>query len=495
MQIKELQKKTELNFAKKIRATTSPRERPIRPRPSRWLNKQYQKINNNLETLRQNWYGARIVILGLGREGIDTFLFLRKMFPDKIIGVADRLTIANFKLQISKIVRRDKKIRFHLGDSYLKSLKNYDVVIKSPGIAPRIIKPFLRKGQTVTSQTEIFFENCPGKIVGITGTKGKSTTASLIYAILKAGGVKTHLVGNIGKPVLSLLFSASAKDVYVYELSSHQLFNIKKSPQVAVFLNVFPEHLDYYRDFGEYARSKANITRFQKKEDFLVFNAGDKIVKSFAANSKAKKIPINPEGNQLKALERKIGKVPLAGKFNLFNIRAALAVGRIFKVPEKKMLDAIKRFKPLPYRLEYLGNFKGINFYNDALATIPEATIAALDVLGNKVETIFLGGFDRKIDFRKLAAKIKKSNIENLILFPTTGDKIWREILTLKPKNNFKAFMVSNMADAVKLAFSYTKKGKIALMSSASASFGMFKDYKEKGDMFKKYVKKYGKRR
>ena len=462
----------------------------------------------------------KVLILGLGREGIDSFKFLRKIFPKKVLGVGDRLEIKNLKLKIKNLIKKDKKVKLHLGKDYLRALKDYDVIIKSPGVPAKILRKFRRASQVITSQTEIFFENCPGKIVGVTGTKGKSTTASLIYQILKTAGLKAHLVGNIGKPVLNLLFSATPNDIYVYELSSHQLFNLKPAcpayrtgrrqagnrPHIAVLLNIYPEHLDYYKNLKEYANAKANITLHQKKDDYLIYNSQNKIVRQIVKKSKAKKNPIS--------------KKPY-----LQNIEAAKAIAKIFKISEKVVERAIKKFKPLPHRLELVGTFKGITFYNDALATIPEATIAALDTLGDGVETIFLGGFDRGISFRNLAKRILKSKIKNLILFPTTGEKIWREIISLKrlqpthhppafggPLNPFKAFLVQRakrtsfssstspccsgaqyMKDAVKLTYQYTKKGKICLLSCASPSFSIFKDYKEKGNLFKRYVKRYGK--
>jgi UDP-N-acetylmuramoylalanine--D-glutamate ligase len=427
-----------------------------------------------------------ILILGFGREGRDSFRFLRKIFPEKVLGIADRLKIKDLRFKI-----KDKRVRLHLGENYLKALKDYDVIIKSPGIPFKILpKLSLNK---VTTQTEIFFENCPGKIVGITGTKGKSTTAALIYKILKEGGAKAHLVGNIGRPVLNLLFSATPKDVYIYELSSHQLYNLKKSPQIAVFLNIYPEHLDYYRNFKEYVSAKANITRYQTKDNFLVFNSGDKLVKEIAKKSRAIKIPIK-------------------GKYYSLNKAAAKAVGKIFKIPQKIIQKAIKEFKPLPHRLELVGTFKGITFYNDALSTIPETAILAMEALGKRVQTIFLGGFDRKIDFKKLAKFILKNrNIKNVILFPTTGEKIWKALVRFGrgqtsaklPRHFFvdrakrTSFSSSTsprcggaqyMRDAVKLAYQYTKKGKICLLSCASTSFSIFRDYKEKGNLFKKQV-------
>ncbi len=468
----------------------------------------------------------RVLILGFGREGMDNFLFLRKLFPKKILGIAD----IKYKIQDTRY--EIQNVKWHLGKNYLKALKDYDIVIKSPGIPfhlPEIEKAF-REGK-VTSQTDIFFSafapckrscggpsvasgegenNCPGKIVGITGTKGKSTTASLIYQILKAG-LKVHpvkfasqtfnrvnLVGNIGKPVLSFI-GRLKNEVYVYELSSHQLYNLKKSPHIAVFLNIYPEHLDYYRNFKEYTAAKANITRYQKKDDYLVYNSEDKLVREIAKKSKAKKIPIK-------------------GKYYALNRAAARAVGKIFKIPTKVIAKAIKEFKPLPHRLELVGTFKGITFYNDALSTIPETAILAMETLGKRVQTIFLGGFDRKIDFKKLAKSVlENKNIKNLILFPTTGEKIWKEIVKSArgrasvrlPRHFFidRAKRTSSssspspryggaqyMRDAVKLAYRHTQKEKICLLSCASTSFSIFRDYKEKGNLFKKYVKKFAKK-
>jgi UDP-N-acetylmuramoylalanine--D-glutamate ligase len=462
----------------------------------------------------------RVLILGFGREGQDTFRFLRKLFPKKIIGIADRnLRLKNknhspytYGLGPAPAYRSGglKLVKWHLGENYLKALKNYDIIIKSPGIPPKILEPYIKdikknqldkksrwiKSQVprVTSQTEIFFENCPGKIVGITGTKGKSTTATLIYEILKSGGVKAHLIGNIEKPVLSYLPKAKPDDVYVYELSSHQLYNLKKSPQIAVLLNIYPEHLDYYRNFKEYVNAKANITRYQTKNDYLIYNAGNKIVREIAKKSKSKKIPFG-SSIPFEFLSRWI-KIQVKGEFNLLNMMAAVAVGKIFGISDKDIKKVIEKFKPLPHRLELVGTFKGITFYNDALATIPEATIGALDALGDRVETIMLGGYERNIDFKNLAKRVLKSKIKNVILFPTTGEKIWQEIVKIGRGRACavlpKHFFVDNMKEAVKLAYQHTKKGKICLLSTASPSFSIFKDYKEKGNLFKKYVRKYG---
>lgn len=406
----------------------------------------------------------KVLILGFGREGKDNLLFLRRIFPGKILGIADQSELKKLSAEFQNLIHREKSrhsVRLHLGKHYLKSVKDYDVIIKSPGVPihlPEIKKAF--KQDKIISQTEIFFNNCPGTIVGITGTKGKSTTAFWIYQTLKKRGIKAYLLGNIGKPVLGFLPRAEKKDVFIYELSSHQLYNLRRSPQIAVFLNIYPEHLDYYRSFAEYAQAKANITKHQKSKDYLIYNLEDIAVKKIIQKSKARKIPIK-------------------GKYYQLNEAASAAVAGIFKVP------VLKRFKNLPHRLERVGNFKGIEFYNDSLSTVPETTIEALDFLGNKVQTLILGGYDRGLDFKGLARRIEKSKVKTLILFPGTGKRIKKEL----KKKDIDCFFVKTMKEAVRLAYDNTGKGKICLLSPASPSFGLFKDYADRGEQFKRWVK------
>lgn len=446
----------------------------------------------------------KILILGLQREGVDSYKFLRKLFPKKILGIGDRNE--NVKGRISNV----KKTRWHLGKNYLKALQNYDIIIKSPGIPQKEISSFITKEKKLTSQTEIFFENCLGKIIGVTGTKGKSTTATLIYKILKSEGLPVHLIGNIGKPALSYLRRDSKEKIFVYELSSHQLFNLKKSPQVAVFLNIYPEHLDYYQNFRQYFRAKQNIGLYQKEKDYFVFNRDQKELREFAKKIKAQKIPFSLkkltgfknrgwiEKGFIKVAFKgkrqgimKIKEVPLLGEFNLLNILAAVIIGKIFGVSNNSIVKTIRNFKGLAHRLELVGEFEGIRFYNDSLATVPEATIEALEALGDDVQTILLGGYDRGLDFKKLVQRIWRSKIKTIILFPESGERIWQEILFAKKAKDElpKVFLVQSMKDAVKLSFQNTSPGKICLLSPASPSFGLFKDYKERGNLFKRYVR------
>ncbi|MDP2735336.1 MAG: Mur ligase family protein [bacterium] len=411
--------------------------------------------------------GKKILILGFAREGRDVLRFLRKRFPNKVIGIADA------KESLPGLP--GKKIRLHLGKEYLKAMRAYDVIVRSPGIPVRKLKPFLSKKQQLTSETDLFFSLCQGTIVGVTGTKGKSTTASLIFEILKKGGKKAKLVGNIGRPALGFLSGQDADGIFVFELSSFQLEDMQQSPHVAVFLNLYQEHLDHHGSFEAYRKAKANIALHQGPTDFLVYSKGDKEVARIAERSRAQKIPFS-------RARGKKGDPFLAAQ------EPAVLVGKLFGVPPRAIKEAVRKFKPLPHRLEYIGTKKGICFVNDSLATIPEATIGALDLTGKQTATLIAGGFDRGVDAGKLARRIEKSGITTLILFPDTGAKILRS-LKKKPRNVFE---VSAMKEAVRLAFEHTPKGKTCLLSPAASSFNLFKDYQDRGEQFKKYVKLYG---
>ena len=413
----------------------------------------------------------KILILGFAREGKDVLRFLRKHFPNKVFGIADQ------KESLPNLPR--KKLKLHLGKDYLKAIQHYDVVVKSPGIPLRTVAPFLLKRHQLTSETDLFFSACQGAIVGITGTKGKSTTASLIYSILKKGGKKAKLVGNIGRPALQFLSKQTPEDIFVFELSSFQLEDLRQSPHVAVFLNLYQEHLNHHGSFDAYTRAKANITLHQTPTDFLVYNAKDKHISRIAEKSRAQTIPYIQTRQSLGSPRSRLV---------IASPQPAVLVGRLFSVPETTIQGAIKTFKPLSHRLENVGRFKGITFYNDSLATIPEATIEALNVLGNNVATLVAGGYDRNVSMAGLARRIEKSKIETLILFPETGTKILHSVKK-KPKN---VFQVESMKEASRLCYKHTPKGKICLLSPAASSFNLFKDYEDRGNQFKKFVKRYG---
>ena len=459
----------------------------------------------------------KILILGFGLEGVDTLNFLRHYFPVQKIGIADKNELKDFSSKTREIIKKDKNLELYFGKNYLKSLKNFEIVFKSPGISSffKEIKTAQKQGIEISSQTKIFFDLFKGETIGITGTKGKSTTTTLIYKILEQGKKPAFLLGNIGKPVLGFLQECLEKKdcnkkIAVYELSCHQLYGLGKSPKVAVFLNLFPEHLDYYPNLKEYYNSKLSIFLNQKKEDFLIFNADSKELVKHLKKAKAQKFYFSLSGKkkrygqgcyfkgnsiyfQKKGKDEKIisrDDILLKGKFNLQNAMAAILAGKIFGISNADVKKVFKNFPGLEHRLEFVGEFRGIKFYNDSLATLPEATIEAIDSF-EKVDTLILGGYDMGLDHKKLAKEILNKKIKNLAFFPGSGKRIWQEIKKLaKKQDKFNTIFSSSMKEIVDFCYKKTAKNGICLLSCASPSFGLFKDYKDRGDQFKNWVKK-----
>jgi UDP-N-acetylmuramoylalanine--D-glutamate ligase len=461
-----------------------------------------------IEELREK----TILILGLGQEGRSSLRFLRAVFPEKTLGVADQLPLEKLSREFAERIQKDAHLRVHLGPGYLTSLAEYDVIVKTPGFP--VVHPeyqrVVKSGKIITSQTAIFFANFAGMIVGITGTKGKSTTASLTYAILEREyKANAHLLGNIGKPALDLLPELHSDSIVVYELSSHQLEGLRQSPHIAVLLNIVPEHLDYYASFDQYVEAKWNITRFQTREDFLVYDADHDIPDRIAHSSRARKVACSVQGpqpvgcypyqdwiafrNEWHEPEVVVeqAKIRLLGAFNLANVIPAVAVGKLLGVASNEIGDAVGSFQPLEHRLERVGTIGGVTYYDDSIATVPEATIAALDALTGEVETILLGGYDRGLDFSGLAKKLLWSEVKTLILFPPTGARIWKAVCDADPTapSRLQHFFVDSMEEAVRLAQQHTTPGMACLLSPASPSFGLFRDYRERGERFQQLAK------
>lgn len=410
-----------------------------------------------------NLKDKKILILGLSREGKSSFKFLRKKFPEKIIGVADETNL-DFK---------EKNTKTYFGKDYLKAIGDYDLIIKTPGINKNLLKPYLTH-QIVTSQTEIFLEKHKDNVIAVTGSKGKGITSELIYKAFKQSGKETHLIGNMGKPALDCY---DKQGIFVFEISSHQLRDLKINPHIAVFLNIFPDHLDFFKTFENYFKAKNNITLFQTKDDYFIFNSQYPKLLELAKKTKAKTIDYSKK--ELKQPDNSL----LKGKLFSEDVKAAACVLDLFNI---SIVKTLKDYKPFEHRLEIVGKFKGIKFINDSASTLPEATIAALEAIDN-VDTLILGGSDKGSDFKKLAREVEKKDIKTLILFPTEGEKILKE---LKKKPDY--FFVYNMEEAVKLC--YQRAEKVCLLSPACASFSCFNNYAERGELFKKYVKELNER-
>lgn len=376
-----------------------------------------------------------VCILGYGKEGEITEKYIKKNYPNLKIGILDQ----------------------SLDKNYLEKQENFDLAVKTSGIQKSKIKiPY-------ATATNIFFSRNKNFTIGITGSKGKSTTASLIYDILKAAGKKVRLIGNIGSPMLEVLLEkVDSDEIFVIELSSYMLEDIEYSPNIALLLNLFPEHMDYHGGVENYYSAKNNIFKFQKPGDFAV------------------KPPF------VESLPLEKSRIPLVGRHNMKNIQAAVKVARILNIPDSAIKKAVINFKPLPHRLEFVGEFSGIKFYDDAISTAPESTIMAIKSLKN-IGTIFLGGQDRGYDFSELENVIKKNRIKNIALFPESGRRI------LKSRKGLNVLEARSMDEAVNFAFKNTKKGQICLLSTASPSYSLWKNFEEKGKLFQNLIKNYGK--
>jgi len=439
-----------------------------------------------------------ILILGFGKEGRSTYNFLQSLKFPTVIGIADKSPDAMSKFE-GEI---PSEIKIYSGERYLDCLNEYDLVIKSPGIPKELVQERSRD-VVITSQTNLFLRFFRNRIIGITGTKGKSTTSSLIRLILFNDDGKSFLVGNIGLPPFDYIGKIDEDAWIVYELSSHQLDDVEYSPHIAVFLNLFEEHLDHYGNFENYRNAKANIFRFQRKGDYLILNFDDKnlaglqkgngeqVVLGYSFDH-SKTTPLRGNGTAHVQLYSPLvssqfdfsGRSSIPGQHNLKNIMAAVAVAKLLQIRDEQIISSVNSFKGLEHRLEYVGTFKGIQFYNDSIATVPEATIEAVKTLKN-IDTLILGGKDRGIDYSILVDFLPLSGIRNLIFMGEAGKRIMEAMKTQRIHEQ-QFFPIHKFPELAELIPMCTKPGKICLLSPAASSYDWFYNFEERGRAFKK---------
>ena len=466
---------------------------------------------SNTNKIIAKFSGKRILILGFGLEGQSSLRFLQPLLPNAQFVISDQLPLNKWSKNQLAQTQNNPQVNIYAGDSYLESLDLCDVIIKTPGI------PYLRqliqaeiKGKLITSNVQLFLETVEGKVIGVTGTKGKSTTASVTYHILKHAGLRPILAGNIGRPTLPLILEDNPGKIYVLELSSHQLRTVSISPHIAIFMNFYPEHLDYNQTLEEYFSSKANITLFQTPNDYFIYNLDFAQIVALAekTQAQAKGFSLSPQAQAEVYLENdsikdKAGKViartdslALKGKATQ-NYLPAILVSQIYNISPDLLSSALKTYKPLQGHFpQIVGIYKRVTFVDDPLSTIPETTMLAVDSLGDRVQTLFLGGHERNLDYSGLAEYIlNHPHIENLILFPITGERTGQLIKSLSIKLDLQApslYSAPNMRRGVEIAYEVTQPDQIALMSPGATSFSMFKDYKHRSNRFKFWVKKLG---
>ena len=461
----------------------------------------------------------KVLILGLGREGLSSYKFLRSVFPDLKIILADKKELEKLSPQVQAAIKNDHLVEFRLQDQSFK-LTDYQVVIKSAGVSHYLPQVKLAKDQGVefTSNTKLFFKVVNGfktnssfpnypLVIGVTGTKGKTTTASLIYHLLKESGKSAYLGGNVGLAPLDLLSQevlSSPTPIFVLELSSHQLFDLQVSPDIGVVQAISPEHLDYYPNLEEYYRAKNAIAQYQTASNWLIFNQDSDPATATAQLSSAQKIPysltqsqavLTASDNGVKyqnQLVLKPDQIPIKGKHNLLNVMPAVAIGKLLELSDQQLGQVIKTFKPVEHRLEVVGQAHGVEFVNDSAGTTPESAIAALDAYDGKSIILIAGGSDKKENFDRLAAQIVKSKLKMLLLFPSTGKKIWQAVKLASQAKQASMphhVFVRSMDRASEWAKAEMGQGDVVLLSPACASFTTFKNYQDRGLQFKDQVK------
>ncbi len=455
-----------------------------------------------LEKLLNYLENKKILILGFGKEGESSYLFLRKHFPEKKLEIVDK----NMNLLTDKpYLLEDINVEVVLGEDYFRDIDYFDIVLKTPGISLKDfdISKFENK---ITSQLELLLEFVPCYTIGVTGTKGKSTTSSLIYQMIKEQGKDVMLLGNIGEPIFNDIDDMKKDTILVLELSSHALEFVKKSPNIAILLDIYEEHLDHYSSMEKYIEAKFNVAKFQSKNDIFIYNASNRYMQEFNFDYKKSDYAIIEEDSELsktlnlksdnyvlinedriyfnktKLFDSKLN-MQLKGKHNENNVLFVLTVAKILNLNMEKAKNTIENFKNLEHRMEFVAEINDVKYYNDSIATIPEATINAVDALKN-VNTLLVGGKDRGVELDSLYEYLKKSNIENIICLPKTGEYVYN---SLKDTNK-KCYLVKDMPEAVKLAKEVTKPNTICLLSPAASSYGYFKNFEERGKIYKECV-------
>lgn len=418
----------------------------------------------NIKNILDN---KNILVLGYGKEGRSTLSFIRDFISPKSVTVADLKDVS---------ADLPTGVKCICGENYMSTLSEYDVIIKTPGIvyagqSDRVINK-------TTSQTDLFLKEFSKKTVGITGTKGKSTTTSLIYHVLKNSGVDAVIAGNIGIPPLDAARDMRDNSVAVFEMSCHQLEFQRISPHVAVVLNLFEDHLDHYGTREKYVKAKENIFLYQGKEDILIISDDclDQI-----SRSRSNVIPVSYEPD----FDIPKNEISLFGNHNFYNISVAKRVADLYGVSFDEFIDALRSFKPLPHRLEYVDTKNGVAYYDDSISTVCQTTIQAIVSLEN-VETVIIGGMDRGIDYTELVDFLVSHPVPNVILAYESGKRI-SEMLKEK---NVEFILTEDLYSAVKLASQLTHVGGKCVLSPAAASYGYFKNFEERGDVFKELVKK-----
>jgi len=459
-------------------------------------------VNEKLEEFNNYIRGKNVAIIGLGVSNKPLIKYLYDLNANIVL--FDNKDFDKIDEEILDYIYK-YKLKYSFGKNYLSKLVGFDIIFKSPSCRYDLpeIETEVNRGAILTSEIELVMKLTPSKIIAVTGSDGKTTTTSLIYEILK-NKYKCFLGGNIGIPLFTRISEMKPENIVILELSSFQLMGMEKSPDIAVLTNIAPNHLDIHKTYDEYIQAKVNLFKYQTKSDILVTNYDNEITKKLSKEAKAKvkffssktkmengiiyddKIIKKCEDN-LRRHILNVKEIKLKGTHNAENICAAISATEGL-VSLEEQIDAIKNFSGVKHRIEYVREIGGAKWYNDSIASSPTRTIAGLQSFDEKI-LLIAGGYDKHLDYEPIAKHIVEK-VSTLILLGQTAEKI-RGVVEKelnKQNKNLNIIKVESLEEAVIRARENVKPGEVVMLSPASASFDMFKNFEERGEKFKKLV-------
>ncbi len=442
----------------------------------------------------------KIAVIGAGVSNIPLIKMLTDLNYD--ITLFDQREKEQLNEDIQKLITKEK-LKISLGEKYLEKLESFDIIFRSPSLLPnnKYLQKAKAKGAIITTEIEEVIRYAPCKTIGITGSKGKTTTTTIISHILKNIGYQVYTGGNIGTPLFNQIKEMKKEDIVVLELSSFQLMEMSVSPNIAIITNISPDHLDVHGSYAEYINAKKFIFKNQSKDDILVLNEDDEIVKNFAKEAKAQIRYFGKEKQtdnyylkekQIYYNETKIintNQLILKGEHNDLNICAALNGIKDFLKDQKEIIKIIQTIPSVPHRLEFVREINKVKWYNDSASTTPDKALGGIYAFEEKI-VLIAGGSDKNIPYTPLAKPILEK-VSKLILFGQTKDKIYDAVMEEKRKQgntNLQIYVMDDLESAIDVANKVSIPGEVVLFSPASASFDMFKNAYQRGDIFKNYV-------
>ena len=460
-------------------------------------------MNEKLKEFNTYLKNRKVAVIGLGVSNLPLLDYLHE--KGSIVTVFDdRNTEKISKEAIEKVNKYEFETSF--GENNLDKLVGFDLIFRSPSCMPtkKELVEEEKRGAIVTSEIEMLMEMAPCKVIGVTGSDGKTTTTSLIYEIVKNAGYNTHLGGNIGIPLFTKLKDIESEDVIVLELSSFQLMNMNISADISVITNITPNHLNIHASYEEYIDAKKNIFKNQKEDGIVVLNYDNELTRNCRLEANGKVIYFSSkeklengiivDNDVIKECEDRLRKhiintkdIHLRGMHNYENVAAAIAATKSF-IDIDTIVDAIKKFKGVEHRIEFIRELDGVKWYNDSIGTSPTGTIAGLNSFSEDI-ILIAGGYDKHLDYEPIAKPIV-DNVKGLILIGQTSEKIYEAVTKELEKENkeLDIYQCNEFPQIVEVARKIAKTGQVVLFSPASASFDLFENFAQRGNKFKELV-------